>query len=400
MRRTLLAAALVIGATAAPAQAPRPVIDVHIHYSHDTWSVLPPPEAIKVLRQAGLQEGVRVELQRRRHADALQGRAGPDRAGAAPLSPPRRDSAPGRGTRASSPTSRPAQGQHLRRHRRVPRLRCRRRHARDAAHGAARQGAQDLPARPLRRRRRGAHLQAEPRGAGAVGALGLRAGRQGARHGRPSTRRCGPTSPSAATRRPPASSTPRGASCSSTSPSASWWAPTPTRPSAGTTWSSTPTTRASGSPSCRPTSPTTSPSATPSGSPRAPCRAMRGRAGAMPGDRLHPRDQRPPPPCGEGSGVGVIKHWTPRASLAVSRRRAPACDRASSARWRSGGVRGAGGVCAPRLAGGRDRLSLGARRAQGRPVLRRRGDRLPRARRRGGARRSSSTRRCRRTATA
>ncbi|HEY5832329.1 MAG TPA: hypothetical protein VIV01_28530 [Hyphomicrobiaceae bacterium] len=56
MRRTLLAAALVIGATAAPAQAPRPVIDVHIHYSHDTWSGLPPPEAIKVLRQAGLRK--------------------------------------------------------------------------------------------------------------------------------------------------------------------------------------------------------------------------------------------------------------------------------------------------------------------------------------------------------
>jgi hypothetical protein len=56
MRRTLLAAALVIGATAAPAQAPRPVIDVHIHYSHDTWSGLPPPEAIKVLRLAGLRK--------------------------------------------------------------------------------------------------------------------------------------------------------------------------------------------------------------------------------------------------------------------------------------------------------------------------------------------------------
>src|SRR5688572_193814 len=56
MRRALLAAALVIGATAAPAQAPRPVIDVHIHYSHDTWSGLPPPEAIKVLRQAGVKK--------------------------------------------------------------------------------------------------------------------------------------------------------------------------------------------------------------------------------------------------------------------------------------------------------------------------------------------------------
>jgi hypothetical protein len=41
-------------------------------------------------------------------------------------------------------------------------------------------------------------------------------------------------------------------------------------PSAGTTWSSTPTTRASGSTSCPPSSPTTSPSATPSGWRRGP----------------------------------------------------------------------------------------------------------------------------------
>ena len=57
MRRALLAAVLTAcGVNLAAAQAQRPVIDVHIHYSHDAWTVLPPPEAIKVLRQAGLRK--------------------------------------------------------------------------------------------------------------------------------------------------------------------------------------------------------------------------------------------------------------------------------------------------------------------------------------------------------
>jgi hypothetical protein len=58
MRKAVLAAALLtLAAASAPAQQPpRPVIDVHIHYSHDAWGVLPPPEAIKVLRQAGLRK--------------------------------------------------------------------------------------------------------------------------------------------------------------------------------------------------------------------------------------------------------------------------------------------------------------------------------------------------------
>jgi len=34
----------------------RPIIDAHIHYSQDAWSLLPPPEAIRVLRQAGLHK--------------------------------------------------------------------------------------------------------------------------------------------------------------------------------------------------------------------------------------------------------------------------------------------------------------------------------------------------------
>jgi hypothetical protein len=45
-----------IGGGLASAQAPRPIIDVHIHYSQDAWSLLPPAEAVKVLRQAGLRK--------------------------------------------------------------------------------------------------------------------------------------------------------------------------------------------------------------------------------------------------------------------------------------------------------------------------------------------------------
>ena len=57
LRSMLLAIVLAAFATTpASAQTPRPIIDVHIHYSQDAWSMLPPPEAIKVLRQAGLRK--------------------------------------------------------------------------------------------------------------------------------------------------------------------------------------------------------------------------------------------------------------------------------------------------------------------------------------------------------
>jgi hypothetical protein len=57
MRPVLLAVALtIVSASLGSAQAPRPIIDVHIHYSQDAWGALPPPEAIKVLRQAGLRK--------------------------------------------------------------------------------------------------------------------------------------------------------------------------------------------------------------------------------------------------------------------------------------------------------------------------------------------------------
>lgn len=47
----LCAQALLAGGAAAEA----PLIDTHIHYSHDAWQMLPPDKAIAVLRTAGLR---------------------------------------------------------------------------------------------------------------------------------------------------------------------------------------------------------------------------------------------------------------------------------------------------------------------------------------------------------
>src|SRR5687767_13936503 len=56
MRTTLVAALIwALSAALAAAQDQRPIVDAHIHYSHDTWDPIPPPEAVKVLRQAGLK---------------------------------------------------------------------------------------------------------------------------------------------------------------------------------------------------------------------------------------------------------------------------------------------------------------------------------------------------------
>jgi hypothetical protein len=57
MRRVIfIAAACLLGAGLARADDQRPIVDTHIHYSHDTWSVVPPPEAVQVLRQAGVKK--------------------------------------------------------------------------------------------------------------------------------------------------------------------------------------------------------------------------------------------------------------------------------------------------------------------------------------------------------
>jgi predicted TIM-barrel fold metal-dependent hydrolase len=52
----LAAGPLLPGARAStPAADPMPLFDAHVHYSHDAWQTVPPPQAVAILRQAGLQ---------------------------------------------------------------------------------------------------------------------------------------------------------------------------------------------------------------------------------------------------------------------------------------------------------------------------------------------------------
>lgn len=55
MRVLILGAAVAAIATPAAAVELRPIIDTHIHYSHDAWTRTPPKEAVRLLRQAGLR---------------------------------------------------------------------------------------------------------------------------------------------------------------------------------------------------------------------------------------------------------------------------------------------------------------------------------------------------------
>ncbi len=54
-RRHLVAAALAGAAGARAAEAPLPIFDSHLHYSHDAWERLPPKDAVAILRKAGLK---------------------------------------------------------------------------------------------------------------------------------------------------------------------------------------------------------------------------------------------------------------------------------------------------------------------------------------------------------
>lgn len=51
----LLAATPLLGAAAPRAAAALPLFDAHIHYSHDAWDLVPPKQAVAILRQAGLR---------------------------------------------------------------------------------------------------------------------------------------------------------------------------------------------------------------------------------------------------------------------------------------------------------------------------------------------------------
>jgi hypothetical protein len=49
---------LVLGAPALGRAAEMPIVDAHIHYSHDAWSVVPPKEAVALLRKAGVKRAL------------------------------------------------------------------------------------------------------------------------------------------------------------------------------------------------------------------------------------------------------------------------------------------------------------------------------------------------------
>ena len=48
---------VALGEAAAQA-GPLPIFDAHLHYSHDAWDVVPPQEAIAILRKAGLKRAL------------------------------------------------------------------------------------------------------------------------------------------------------------------------------------------------------------------------------------------------------------------------------------------------------------------------------------------------------
>jgi hypothetical protein len=58
-REALAAMAGLAGAQALrAAEAPLPVFDAHLHYSHDAWERIPPKEAVALMRQAGLKRAM------------------------------------------------------------------------------------------------------------------------------------------------------------------------------------------------------------------------------------------------------------------------------------------------------------------------------------------------------
>ena len=60
MPRSRLCAGLLLVAlgVAHAADAPLPIFDAHLHYSHDAWDRLPPKEAVALMRKAGLKRAM------------------------------------------------------------------------------------------------------------------------------------------------------------------------------------------------------------------------------------------------------------------------------------------------------------------------------------------------------
>jgi len=57
-RRALLAAALGLAVPTAVGTGELPIFDAHVHYSHDAWEMLPPKEAVTLLRKAGVKRAL------------------------------------------------------------------------------------------------------------------------------------------------------------------------------------------------------------------------------------------------------------------------------------------------------------------------------------------------------
>ena len=49
---------LALGAPAAAAAGELPIFDAHLHYSHDAWDMVPPRDAVALLRKAGLRRAL------------------------------------------------------------------------------------------------------------------------------------------------------------------------------------------------------------------------------------------------------------------------------------------------------------------------------------------------------
>src|SRR5512145_829201 len=56
MVKALLLVALLGFPAVAGAQLP--IVDAHIHYSHDAWDVVPPREAVAILKKAGVRKAL------------------------------------------------------------------------------------------------------------------------------------------------------------------------------------------------------------------------------------------------------------------------------------------------------------------------------------------------------
>ena len=54
----VLTLVVLLAAPALAAASELPIFDAHVHYSHDAWSVVPPKDAIAILRKAGLKRAL------------------------------------------------------------------------------------------------------------------------------------------------------------------------------------------------------------------------------------------------------------------------------------------------------------------------------------------------------